>query len=77
MDTEQAIREFWDEDAATYNATYNDAEERHAGSIAERAAWAAALDRYLPPGGSVLDVGAGTGFLSRFGVAPDFVITAG
>lgn len=73
MDTEQTIREFWGGDAATYN----DTEEYHAGSIAERATWAAALDRYLPPGGSVLDVGAGTDFLSRFGAAPNFVITAG
>lgn len=71
MDTEQAIREFWDEDAATYNATYNDTEEHYAGSIAERAAWAAALDRYLPPGGPPGP------FERMFGVTPNFVITAG
>ena len=72
MDTEQAIREFWDEDAATYD----DAEEHHAGSVAERAAWAAALDRYLPPGGSVLDVGAGTGFLALAAARLGYRVTA-
>ncbi len=60
MDAVQAITNFWDADAATYN----DAAEHSHASTAERAAWTAALDRYLPAGGSVLDVGAGTGFLS-------------
>lgn len=60
MDATAAIREFWDADAATYD----DAPGHGLGSTAERAAWAAALARHLPPGSSVLDVGAGTGFLS-------------
>jgi len=60
MDTQARIERWWDEDAATYDG----APGHVAVSPAERAAWAAALGRHLPPGGSVLDVGAGTGFLS-------------
>ena len=55
-----AVREYWDADAATYDR----APDHGAASPAERAAWNAALLRLLPAGGRVLDVGAGTGFLS-------------
>jgi len=60
MDTLERIERWWDEDADTYDHVPGHA----AATAAERAAWAAALARHLPPGGSVLDVGAGTGFLS-------------
>lgn len=57
----EQIRDWWDEDAATY-----DASPGHALSDAvERAAWRAALERALPPSPSrVLDVGTGTGALA-------------
>jgi SAM-dependent methyltransferase len=55
------IRRYWDLDAATYDNVTN----HHPTAAAERAAWAAALARLLPtPPARVLDVGAGTGFLS-------------
>ena len=55
------LRRYWDADAATYDLWH----EHGAWSSAERAAWAAALRRYLPPPPArILDVGAGTGFLS-------------
>jgi SAM-dependent methyltransferase len=57
-----AVREYWDADAATYDHSSD-----HGWGVlspAERAAWNAALHRLLPPGARVLDVGAGTGFLS-------------
>lgn len=55
------IRDWWDEDAATYDVSAG-----HALSDAvERAAWRAALERALPPPPSrVLDVGTGTGALA-------------
>ncbi len=56
---QQALREYWDADAATYVHT-------HAiSAAATRAAWRAALARLLPPAPArVLDAGAGTGELS-------------
>jgi SAM-dependent methyltransferase len=55
------IRRYWDLDARTYDRAPG---HRHR-SAAERSAWASALCRLLPPAPSrVLDVGAGTGFLS-------------
>jgi SAM-dependent methyltransferase len=55
------IRRYWDLDAATYDNVTN----HRPTAAAERAAWAAALARLLPaPPARVLDVGAGTGFLS-------------
>jgi SAM-dependent methyltransferase len=55
------VRAYWDADAATYD----DSPDHGAASPAERAAWNAALVRLLPaPPSHVLDVGAGTGFLS-------------
>ncbi|MGH3319322.1 MAG: class I SAM-dependent methyltransferase [Streptosporangiaceae bacterium] len=55
------IRKFWDEDASVYDHGADHVPQ----SAAEQAAWSAALLRLLPPPpASVLDVGAGTGFLS-------------
>lgn len=55
------VASYWDIDSATYNR----ARGHVAGSPAEKAAWTAALTRYLPPPPSaVLDVGCGTGFLA-------------
>lgn len=55
------LRAYWDADADGY-----DVDPTHQPQTdAERAAWAAALSRHLPdPPSQVLDVGAGTGFLS-------------
>ncbi|MDQ3530568.1 MAG: class I SAM-dependent methyltransferase [Actinomycetota bacterium] len=59
MDVTDAVRRYWDADAATYDQSHG------VGSSSERAAWAATLVRHLPPPPArVLDVGAGTGFLS-------------
>lgn len=56
-----ALRDYWDADAATYN----DWGEHGAWSLGEQAAWAGTLSRYVPtPRARILDVGAGTGFLS-------------
>jgi SAM-dependent methyltransferase len=62
------IRGFWDQDAATYDRSRS----HRPRSGGEWAAWAAVLARLLPaPPARVLDVGAGTGFLTlqaaRFG----------
>ena len=55
------LREYWDEDAATYDRGPGHA----AHTPAQRAAWTATLKRLLPPPPArVLDAGAGTGFLS-------------
>jgi SAM-dependent methyltransferase len=57
------VRAWWDADAATYDDSSDHGWA--AASPAARAAWNAALHRFLPgPGSRVLDVGAGTGFLS-------------
>jgi SAM-dependent methyltransferase len=57
------VRAWWDADAATYDDSTDHGWA--AASPALRAAWNAALHRLLPGAGSrVLDVGAGTGFLS-------------
>jgi SAM-dependent methyltransferase len=57
------VRAWWDADAATYDDSTDHGWA--AASPALRAAWNAALHRLLPaPGSRVLDVGAGTGFLS-------------
>jgi len=57
------VRAWWDADAATYDHSSD-----HGWAVASpavRATWNAALHRFLPgPGSRVLDVGAGTGFLS-------------
>ena len=55
------VRAYWDADAATYDRSPG----HNPTTALERAAWAAALRRLLPPPPArVLDVGAGTGFLA-------------
>ena len=57
------VRAWWDADATTYDDSSDHGWA--AASPAGRATWNAALHRFLPgPGSRVLDVGAGTGFLS-------------
>src|SRR5687767_253899 len=67
------IRQFWDQDAVTYDAT-----KSHAVSDPlERAAWRQALVDALPESGAkVLDVGAGTGALSLLAAELGFEVTA-
>ena len=61
MQTLVEVQEFWDADAATYDRSPG----HHPSTAVARAAWAAAMARLLPaPPARVLDVGAGTGFLS-------------
>jgi SAM-dependent methyltransferase len=67
------IREFWDEDAATYDRSSAHYPQRPQ----EQAAWAATLRRLLPaPPAAVLDMGAGTGFLSLLLAAQGYQVTA-
>jgi len=67
------IRAFWDEDAAVYDASPSHYPQRPQ----EQAAWAAALRRLLPaPPAAVLDVGAGTGFLSLLLAGQGYDVTA-
>ncbi|HJS26984.1 MAG TPA: methyltransferase domain-containing protein [Actinomycetota bacterium] len=72
-DVHDRIREFWDEDAHTY-----DAAKSHAISDPlEAAAWRRALVEALPaPGSRVLDVGAGTGALSILAAELGHEVTA-
>jgi SAM-dependent methyltransferase len=67
------IRTYWDEDAATYDRSPSHYPQRPQ----EQAAWAAALRRLLPePPARVLDVGAGTGFLSLLLAGQGYEVTA-
>ena len=67
------LREFWDQDAATYDRSSVHYPRRPQ----EQAAWAATLRRLLPaPPAAVLDVGAGTGFLSLLLAAQGYQVTA-
>jgi SAM-dependent methyltransferase len=67
------IRRYWDHDAATYD----DAGDHVATTATERAAWTAALTTFLPANpANILDVGAGTGFLSLMAAALGHKITA-
>jgi SAM-dependent methyltransferase len=67
------IRDFWDEDAATYD----DSASHYPRRPQEQAAWAATLRRLLPePPAAVLDMGAGTGFLSLLLAAQGYRVTA-
>lgn len=69
----QEIREFWDEDAAVYDSS----PEHYPRRPQEQAAWAATLRRLLPePPAAVLDVGAGTGFLSLLLAGQGYQVTA-
>lgn len=72
-DVHDRIREFWDDDAHTYDAT-----KSHAISDPlEAAAWRQALREALPePGASVLDVGAGTGALSLLAAELGYEVTS-
>ncbi|HSJ51027.1 MAG TPA: methyltransferase domain-containing protein [Actinomycetota bacterium] len=67
------IREFWDRDASTYDAT-----KSHAISDRlEAAMWRQALREALPePGARVLDAGAGTGALSLLAAELGYEVTA-
>ena len=70
---ERELRRYWDDDAATYDRWA----EHGAWSHAERAAWAGVLRRLLPAHGlRVLDVGAGTGFLSLAAARLGYQVTA-
>src|SRR5919108_3664505 len=70
---EGALRRYWDDDSATYDLW----REHGVWSAGERAAWAAVLARLLPPvGAKVLDVGAGTGFLSLAAARMGYEVTA-
>jgi SAM-dependent methyltransferase len=67
------IRDFWDIDAATYDSSPSHYPRRPQ----EQAAWAATLRRLLPePPAAVLDMGAGTGFLSLLLAAQGYEVTA-
>lgn len=67
------IREFWDADAAVYDTSPSHYPRRPQ----EQAAWAGALRRLLPePPATVMDVGAGTGFLSLLLAAQGYAVTA-
>lgn len=67
------IGSFWDLDAAGYDAEPS----HHPATAAERAAWSATLHRHLPPAPArVLDVGAGTGFLSLIAARLGHRVTA-
>ena len=73
LDALEALRRYWDVDAATYDHWH----EHTVSSAAERAAWAAVLSRLLPKSGAkVLDVGAGTGFLSLAAARLGYDVTA-
>ncbi|CAN5708595.1 class I SAM-dependent methyltransferase [soil metagenome] len=71
--TIEHMRTYWDADADTYDR----GSDHTPRSSLERAAWAAALCGLLPPPpAAVLDVGAGTGFLSLLLAAHGYHVTA-
>jgi SAM-dependent methyltransferase len=72
-DVTEAVRAYWDIDAKTYD----DSASHYPRTAAEQAAWSAALRRLLPPPpAKVLDVGAGTGFLSILLARQGYAVTA-
>ena len=71
--TTDDIRDYWDVDAATYDNSPSHYPQRPQ----ERAAWAATLRQLLPaPPATVLDMGAGTGFLSLLLATQGYEVTA-
>lgn len=73
MDLTASVRDYWNTDAATYDHGRG---HDHAGP-AERAAWTAAVEAALPSApGRVLDVGAGTGFVSMMAARLGHQVTA-
>jgi SAM-dependent methyltransferase len=67
------VRTYWDLDAATYDRSPG----HNPTTALELAVWAAALRRLLPPPPArVLDVGAGTGFLSLVLARQGYDVTA-
>jgi len=72
-ETTERIRGFWDADAATYDQSPS----HYPQTPAEWAAWRGALEPALPAAPSrVLDVGAGTGFLSMLAAGLGHAVTA-
>lgn len=72
-DVHDRIRDFWDEDSHTYDATPSHA----ISDPLEAAAWRQALREALPePGAKVLDIGAGTGALSLLAAELGYEVTA-
>lgn len=73
VDVHDRLRRYWDTDSATYERSPT----HRMASPTERAAWNAVFARTLPaPPARVLDVGAGTGFLSRALAALGHRVTA-
>jgi SAM-dependent methyltransferase len=71
------LRSYWDEDAVTYNSAANLAAGHFITSPAERAAWTRVFESQLPrPPARLLDVGAGTGFLSLMLARLGYSVTA-
>ncbi len=69
----EAVRRFWDDDATTYDRAPGHAPR----NAAVLGAWRAVLARNLPPAPArVLDVGAGTGFLSLLAASLGHRVTA-
>ncbi len=69
----EAVRSYWDVDAQTYDGSAS----HYPRTAAEQAAWSAALRRLLPPPpAKVLDVGAGTGFVSILLARQGYAVTA-
>ncbi len=73
MPISDQIRQYWDIDSATYD----DSASHRPRTAFELAAWTSSLRRLLPaPPASVLDVGAGTGFLSVLLARSGYEVTA-
>lgn len=69
----EEIRSYWDLDSATYDESRG----HNPRTALERAVWAGTLARLLPPApAKVLDVGAGTGFLSVLLARLGYEVTA-
>jgi SAM-dependent methyltransferase len=69
----EEIRQFWDEDADSYD----NSPSHHPQRPQELAAWGGTLRRLLPdPPATVLDAGAGTGFLSLLLAGQGYQVTA-